>query len=121
MRLLLQDVTSANGPTADGAHSYNDDEPSKAAPAAEPEPVAPTAAEPVAKVEEDYSYNTNNQSLDYDVGDDSHMNGAEEYEDDDDDVDFNLGNGGSHAPDTPTYSGNNVTAPSKGPNAKEDG
>lgn len=50
------------------------------------------------------------------------MHGGEEYEDDDDDVDFNLGNSASHAPDTPSYShGAPASAPSKGPNAKEDG
>lgn len=49
----------------------------------------------------------------------------EEYDDDDDDVDFNLGNG------TPSYDEKPITsystapppppAPTKGPNAKEDG
>lgn len=49
------------------------------------------------------------------------MNGAEEYEEDDDDVDFNLGNGSSHAPDTPSYHNAGMPAQHKGPNAKEDG
>lgn len=102
--------------------SYNDDETSKAPPpAAEPEPAAPPAeaADPVG---DDYSYNPASQAAGADFAEDSHMNGAEEYEDDDDDVDFNLGNTASHAPDTPSYNHNApASAPSKGPNAKEDG
>jgi hypothetical protein len=49
------------------------------------------------------------------------MNGAEEYEEDDDDVDFNLGNGDTHAPDTPSYSQAPAATTHKNPNAKEDG
>lgn len=68
------------------------------------------------------------QDQDYGGGD-SHMN-TEEYDDDDDDVDFNLGNGPTttapHHDDkpasTPSYSTPApLPAPTKGPNAKEDG
>lgn len=105
--------------------SYNDDEASKAPPpAAEPEPApaAPQAAEPAEPAGDDYNYNAPSQAAGIDYGEDSHMNGGEEYEDDDDDVDFNLGNSASHAPDTPSYNhGTPASAPYKGPNAKEDG
>lgn len=49
------------------------------------------------------------------------MNGGDEYEDDDDDVDFNLGNGDTHTPDTPSYNQAPAAATHKNPNAKEDG
>lgn len=111
MNLLLMD------------HSYNDDDTSKAAPppAAAPEPAAPLA-ESVEPAGDDYNYNATTQAAGADYGEDSHMNGGEEYEDDDDDVDFNLGNSASHAPDTPSYNHSaSASAPSRGPNAKEDG
>lgn len=108
---------------ADWIHSYNDEEPVKAAPPAAPEPAPAPAAEPAAPTTRDDEYNHFDQAADGDAGDDSHMNGAEEYEDDEDDVDFNLGNGDSHAPDTDSY--HNGPAPVQqrgpGPNSKEDG
>lgn len=105
--------------------SYNDEAPAQPAPApaADPEPTAAApVAEPVTAQQEDYS--NYNQATEGDAGDDSHMNGGEEYEDDDDDVDFNLGNGGgaSRAPDNDSYD-NDTPGPShhKGANSKEEG
>lgn len=111
-------------------HSYNDEEP-KAAPAPavqeEPsEPIAPQAAAPDAS-DYDVSQNGQNdapQGHDYNAGEDSQMKYEEEYEEDDDDVDFNLGNDNSHHADTPTYDRSQATPQyggHKGPNSKEDG
>ncbi|KAF3760490.1 hypothetical protein M406DRAFT_358202 [Cryphonectria parasitica EP155] len=100
---------------------YNDDEPAKAAPPPPPPEPAPPAAEPVTK-HEDESANSIVQHLGGDTGGDYNMNGNEEYEEDDDDVDFNLGNDESHASETPSYHNSApAPAPHKGPNAKEDG
>ncbi|KAG6358871.1 hypothetical protein INS49_012390 [Diaporthe citri] len=98
---------------------YNDEAP--APPAAAPEPVAPKAepAPAPGKPEDDQS--GGHHGADPAFGEDSHMNGAEEYEEDDDDVDFNLGNGDTHAPDTPSYSQAPAATTHKNPNAKEDG
>lgn len=52
------------------------------------------------------------------------MQGGEEYEDDDDDVDFNLGNGGdnSHAPDNESYDNSQSGPPHNNrANSKEEG
>lgn len=55
-------------------------------------------------------------------GEESYMNGGEEYEDDDDEVDFNLGNGdSSHGQETSSYNNGAAHMSHKGPNAKEDG
>lgn len=99
--------------------SYNDEAP--APPAAAPEPVAPRAepAPAAAKPEDDQS--GGHHGADLASGEDSHMNGGEEYEEDDDDVDFNLGNGDTHAPDTPSYNQAPAATTHKNPNAKEDG
>lgn len=99
--------------------SYNDEAP--APPAAAPEPVAPRAepAPAAGKPEDDQS--GGHHGADPASGEDSHMNGGDEYEEDDDDVDFNLGNGDTHAPDTPSYSQAPAATTHKNPNAKEDG
>ncbi|KUI62903.1 hypothetical protein VP1G_10023 [Cytospora mali] len=107
---------------------YNDDAPTRTAAASAPEPDAPVA-EPAEHSNTNYNNNANDNddhhdtsyAADHDIGDDSHMNGAEEYEEDDDDVDFNLGNGDSHAPDTPSYNNAPAQPMHRGPNAKEDG
>ncbi|CAN8106021.1 unnamed protein product [Discula destructiva] len=107
---------------------YNDEAPAQSAPsAADPEPsAAPPAAakdEPTAFKQEDY--NDYNQANEGDGGDESHMQGAEEYEDDDDEVDFNLGNGGgaSHAMDNDSFDNNSQSGPSHSnrANSKEEG
>jgi hypothetical protein len=94
--------------------SYNDDEP--AAKATAPAPVA--SEPPIAdnfEIAEEPSYRTDQNGGNIPIKHD-------EADDDDDDVDFNLGNGTIQRVETPPYGGVPATAPpTKGPNAKEDG
>ncbi|KAL1867722.1 hypothetical protein Daus18300_006278 [Diaporthe australafricana] len=98
---------------------YNDE--ASAPTAAAPQPVAPKAEPAPAPITHEDDQNGGHHGADLVSAEDSHMNGAEEYEEDDDDVDFNLGNGDTHAPDTPSYSHAPAAPTHKNPNAKEDG
>jgi len=97
--------------------SYNDDEPSsKPAVAAEkPAPPPAAAATPID------TYDEADHGLEHGAEPDTQMN--EEYDEDDDDVDFNLGNGAStaHHVEAPAYSAPTPAPVAKGPNSKEDG
>ncbi|KAK5662728.1 hypothetical protein OQA88_6135 [Cercophora sp. LCS_1] len=106
------------------ADLYNDDEPGNKAAAAH----APPHTQDVQPSVETKQEQTGDGGRDDEYDGDTHMNN-EEYDDDDDEVDFNLGNGpsGDASPDEekPTSTLYNAPPPppppSKGPNAKEDG
>ena len=105
---------------ADFGYSYDDNEPAKA-PAADQSAAAPPA---LAANSYEPSFHDTAQPAEYGGPADNHVNN-EEYEEDDDEVDFNLGNGttatASQHADTPTYSTPTPVTAAKGPNAKEDG
>jgi hypothetical protein len=118
------------------AHSYNDDD-SAARPAPAQEPDHYAAQQPAAEVKNDYAEDSGKHQ-DYNGGDNGQTKYEEEEEDDDDEIDFNLGNGPSTAvthhdhqdhqdqyeqhDEKPSYSAPPaLSAPTKGPNAKEDG
>lgn len=100
--------------------SYNDDEAAASGPAAPAVPdqvaPAPTLAAHTADATDDYNHGQ-------DQGGEAYTRNNEEIDEDDDEVDFNLGNGTTHHVDTPTYHNapSLSAAPTKGPNAKEDG
>ena len=100
-------------------NSYNDDEPSKpAAPEAAPEEYYAPPPAPEVAYAPDVPHGADEQN-----GDESYMN-QDEVEEDDDEVDFNLGNDASaqYEEEAPAYVPSPAAAPSsKGPNAKEDG
>lgn len=105
------------------ADLYADEEPAKA-PAPEPAHETPSALPPAAEYASTTVDNAQADNQNYN-GEDSYMN-QDDYEDEDDEVAFNLGNDSTaQYEDTPSYSAPPAAAvsapPAKGPNAKEDG